>query len=100
MSTLRESDFVACFGGEEFIILLPETSLVDATKAMNKIRLGIKNLKINHKGKAIPIAMSFGIAEFENNDTPKSVFDRADTALYRAKEKGRDQVGCQRAKTS
>jgi len=100
MSTLRESDFVARFGGEEFIILLPETSLVDATKAMNKIRLGIKGLVIQHQNNKIPVAMSFGIAEFENHDTAKSVFDRADTALYRAKEKGRDQVCCQRAKTN
>lgn len=98
--SLRESDFIARFGGEEFVILLPETSLIDATKAMNKIRLGIKKLTVNFKGKDIETAMSFGISEFENGDTPKVVFARADKALYRAKEKGRDQVCCQRATTS
>ncbi|TQV89139.1 GGDEF domain-containing protein [Aliikangiella coralliicola] len=95
---LRESDFIARFGGEEFVILLPETSLVDATKAINKLRQGVKDVKVEFEALIIQVAMSFGIAEFENNDTPKAVFARADQALYRAKEKGRDQVCCQRAK--
>ncbi|MCW8878018.1 MAG: diguanylate cyclase [Kangiellaceae bacterium] len=97
-SELRESDFVARFGGEEFVMLLPETTLVDATKAMNKLRQGIKQVVVEVESDNIQVAMSFGIAEFENNDTPKAVFNRADQALYRAKDKGRDQVCCQRAK--
>lgn len=97
-AALRESDFVARFGGEEFVILLPETPLIDATKAMNKVRQGVKEIHLNYQEKNIHTAMSFGISEFENNDTPKAVFKRADQALYRAKEKGRDQVCCQRAK--
>ncbi|MGX5175440.1 GGDEF domain-containing protein [Aliikangiella sp. IMCC44653] len=96
---LRESDFIARYGGEEFIILLPETSLVHATKAMNKLRLGIKALEFEANGETFSTAMSFGIAEFENSDTPKAVFARADQALYRAKQKGRNQVCCQRAAT-
>jgi len=94
---LRESDFIARFGGEEFIILLPETSLIDATKAINKLRQGIKQVKTTFENQSIQVAVSFGISEFENNDTPKAVFKRADDALYRAKDKGRDQVCCQRA---
>ena len=94
---LRESDFVARYGGEEFVILLPETTLVAATKAINKLRLSIKNLKVKSEDKNIQFAMSFGLSEFEDDDTPKDVFERADKALYRAKEKGRDQVCCQRA---
>ncbi|MET1254908.1 diguanylate cyclase [Aliikangiella maris] len=95
--SLRESDFVARFGGEEFIILLPETPLIDATKAMNKLRQGIKDLIIPFENYSISVAVSIGISEFENSDTAKAVFSRADQALYRAKEKGRDQVCCQRA---
>jgi diguanylate cyclase len=95
---LRESDFIARFGGEEFIILLPETNIIDSTKAINKLRQGIKGLKIKFGEDTIQIAMSFGISEFEDDDTTKKVFNRADKALYRAKEKGRDQVCCQRAK--
>lgn len=94
---LRESDFIARYGGEEFVILLPETSLIDATKAINKLRTSIKQLVVNTSEGKVPVAMSFGVAEFENNDNPARVFKRADKAIYRAKQKGRDQVCCQRA---
>ncbi len=98
--SIRESDFVARFGGEEFVLLLPETAIVDATRAMNKIRSGICKLEIMHEKENIPVTISFGISEFESNDTTKAVFERADKALYRAKEKGRNKVCCQRSKTT
>ena len=97
---VRESDFIARFGGEEFIILLPETGIVDATRAINKLRQGIFKLEHLHKGEIVSVAMSFGISEFENHDTAKVVFERADKALYRAKEKGRNLVCCQRGQPS
>lgn len=97
---VRESDFIARFGGEEFVILLPETSIVDATRAMNKLRQAIAKLEISSQGIIVPVTMSFGLSEFDNHDTAKAVFERADKALYRAKEKGRNLVCCQRIKTS
>jgi len=97
-SRIRESDFIARFGGEEFVILLPETGIVNATRAMNKIRSEISKLEITHDGQVVPITMSFGISEFDQNDTTQLVFERADKALYRAKEKGRNLVCCLRAK--
>jgi len=99
-SSIRESDFVARYGGEEFVILLPETGIIDATRAMNKIRLGVSNIETKKENEIIPITMSFGISEFDNDDTTNSVFERADKALYRAKEKGRNLVCCQRGKGS
>lgn len=96
--SVRESDFIARFGGEEFVILLPETGLVDATRAMNKIRSGVSKLEIKDHGQIVPVTMSFGISEFDQGDTAKSVFERADKALYRAKEKGRNLVCCLRSK--
>ncbi len=99
-SGVRESDFVARYGGEEFVILLPETAIVDATRAINKLRSAISKLEFLDQGEAVPVTMSFGISEFENDDTTKAVFERADKALYRAKEKGRNLVCCQRAKSS
>ncbi len=97
-SSVRESDFIARFGGEEFVILLPETGIVDATRAINKIRTAIAKLEIKTDDQIVPITMSFGISEFDQDDTAKSVFERADKALYRAKEKGRNLVCCLRAK--
>lgn len=92
---VRESDFAARFGGEEFIILLPETDLINATKAMNKLRQSLKDLPIKCGEQTIKITASFGISLFGEGDTAKQVFTRADIALYRAKNRGRDQVCCQ-----
>ena len=97
---IRESDFVARFGGEEFVILLPETTLIDATRAMNKMRQSISQIDFENNNSKIDITMSFGISEFTNDDTTKAVFERADSALYRAKEKGRNRVCCQRAQAN
>ena len=97
--SIRESDFIARFGGEEFVLLLPETGIIDATRAMNKIRSGVSKLAVKNNGTMVPITISFGISEFEKDDTAKAVFERADSALYRAKEKGRNLVCCQRAKS-
>lgn len=95
---IRESDFIARYGGEEFIILMPETNLTDATKAINKLRQSIskENIPIKANDK-LNVTMSFGVAEFEGTDTTTAVFDKADKALYRAKEKGRNQVCCERS---
>ncbi len=93
---VRESDFVSRYGGEEFVILLPETNLVDATKAINKLRLRIANTNPNIGGQSVNVTVSFGVAEFESDDVPRDVFHRADTALYRSKSKGRNQVCCER----
>jgi diguanylate cyclase len=95
---IRESDFIARYGGEEFVVLMPETNLTDATKAINKLRLRIakESVPINTHEK-LNITLSFGVAEFEGSDTASDVFAKADRALYRAKEKGRNQVCCERS---
>lgn len=96
---IRESDFVARFGGEEFVILMPETGLNEATKAINKLRLFIANQSIKLSSDvSLKVTVSCGVAEFEGSDSTDEVFSKADTALYRAKEKGRNQVCCERSK--
>lgn len=95
---IRESDFIARYGGEEFIVLMPETQLADATKAINKLRLLIKNEKVHlDNDEKLDVTLSFGVAEFEGTDTATDVFNKADRALYRAKQKGRNQVCCERS---
>lgn len=96
---IRESDFIARFGGEEFVMLMPETNLNEATKAINKLRLLIANQTIKLSSQvALKVTVSCGVAEFEGSDSADDVFRKADTALYRAKQKGRNQVCCERSK--
>ncbi len=93
---LRDADFLGRFGGEEFVMLMPETGLVDATKAINKLRLRIAQTPWTHADQSLTVTVSFGVAEFEGEDVPRDVFHRADRALYRAKRKGRNTVCCER----
>ena len=97
---LRSTDFVSRFGGEEFVVLLPETSIKDAIRAMNKLRSQLKNETFNNGNDSFNITMSFGVATFEAKDDFNLVFNRADTALYRAKNRGRDQVCAELKKTT
>jgi diguanylate cyclase (GGDEF)-like protein len=84
----RKSDIVARFGGEEFIILLPETDLEKAQKFSSNLRTLINSDRILKKYK---ITISGGITQFrKGNDNKKKLRERADKALYKAKEKGRD----------
>ena len=74
-----------------------KTSLQEATKATNKLRQTIHNTPLIYQGHDIQLSVSAGVAEFEKSDTAEVVFTRADSALYRAKDKGRNQVCCERA---
>ena len=88
---LREVDFIARFGGEEFVILLPETSGENSLLMLNRIREGLAKAPFRYKDQKINITVSIGIAEFGENDTTETVFERADQALYKAKETGRNK---------
>jgi diguanylate cyclase len=90
-SNCRETDFISRFGGEEFVMLLPDTAKEPALKLANQLRLTIEKSGFNSNGKSINITISCGITEFGENDTHETAFDRADQALYKAKEQGRNQ---------
>lgn len=91
-ANVREIDFLGRFGGEEFVILMPETDLTDATHAGEKLRQAIAGRPFHSGEERVPVTMSFGVARFGEGDTPDTVFQRADTALYRAKDAGRNCV--------
>jgi len=95
-NSIRATDFVARFGGEEFVIIMPETNMAAATKAVNKVRIAIQKNQITEGSTKVNLTMSFGVASFTEDDSSKSVLERADKALYRAKSKGRNQVCAQR----
>ena len=89
---VRQTDFVARFGGEEFVLLLNGIHLADAEMLMNTVRQKIAKCPFHFKEKQVQITMSFGLTEFGLQDLPESAFERADKALYRAKQGGRNRV--------
>ncbi|UZE96463.1 GGDEF domain-containing protein [Alkalimarinus alittae] len=89
---IRKTDFVARYGGEEFVIIMPETTLEDAIPVMEKTREMISRLPFHFRDENVQITMSFGIAAFQDKDSPAEIFELADKALYKAKENGRNRV--------
>ena len=89
---MRESDFIARFGGEEFVVLMPETPLQEAEQAMNKLREKIQKAHFHYSEETVPVTISIGIAVCHSGDNTATVFKRADDALYKAKHDGRNQV--------
>ncbi len=85
----RETDFTARWGGEEFVIICPETNLHDALHLANRFR---EALATAEHACADPITCSIGIAELGYDDSQESWFTSADNALYRAKGSGKDKV--------
>lgn len=87
---LREVDFVGRYGGEEFVILLPETSPEQALIVLDKIRKHVSATPFRFRDEPVQITASFGLASFSEDDQVETVFARADKALYEAKNKGRN----------
>jgi len=72
-------------------MLLPNTSIDSALILANQLRTTIEKTGFNSNGKAVEVTISCGIAEFSAGDTDETVFERADKALYQAKQQGRNQ---------
>jgi diguanylate cyclase len=87
----RAEDFLARLGGEEFVLLLPMTSLEAAKNVAEKLRAAVAHAAFHHHGKAVPVTISCGLTEFRAGDTPAVVYERADRALYEAKAAGRNR---------
>jgi diguanylate cyclase (GGDEF)-like protein len=94
LQELREVDVVARFGGEEFIALLPETALKEAVFVAERVRQAIAAAPVRYQGQSIAVTASIGAANGKIGDALDSIVGRADQALYRAKEQGRNRV-CQ-----
>ena len=92
-ANLRHSDVAARIGGEEFAILLPETSLDDALAHAERIRQSATRLSVMNGTVSLSLTVSIGVAELGAGDSSiESVLMRADSCLYRAKQEGRNRV--------
>ncbi len=87
---IRGTDFVARYGGEEFVMILAGTDAAQASSTADKIRTGIEKLGFHFHNKPVAVTASCGITTLRGDDTPETIFDRADRALYRAKDGGRN----------
>ncbi|MGZ9898832.1 GGDEF domain-containing protein [Shewanella gaetbuli] len=91
-NSLRDSEFVARYGGEEFVLLLPEITEDHISILLNRVREKVKNIPFKFKNQRITVTLSIGAAQVMDNETMQDAFERADAALYRAKNNGRDRV--------
>ncbi len=89
---IRACDFIGRFGGEEFLIILPQTELDDALQIAEKLRKIIDKSKFYYQNEQVHVAVSIGVTHFIEDDSVKVAFERADLALYAAKKTGRNKV--------
>ena len=89
---LRSGDFIARFGGEEFVVLMPTTELQCGVDLMQNLRNAIQACPFHFKGQRVTVTVSCGIAAFRQGERSSAVIKRADQALYRAKEAGRNRI--------
>jgi diguanylate cyclase (GGDEF)-like protein len=89
----RRSDIACRFGGEEFILVLPNSTLENACKRADELRMEFEELCIHHEGREIRATFSAGVAEFPaNGKTEEEILSMVDRALYAAKAAGRNCV--------
>ncbi|MBU4440228.1 MAG: diguanylate cyclase, partial [Firmicutes bacterium] len=86
---VRSDDIVGRWGGEEFLIILPETNLSDGLHVAEKLRGVVETYRFTTAGQ---VTISLGVSAYWDDLTPESIVSRADTALYQAKENGRNRV--------
>jgi diguanylate cyclase (GGDEF)-like protein len=90
-ANIRASDVLCRWGGEEFLVLLQDCSLLDAHAMAEKSRRVVRAEPLVHDGQRIEATISLGVAEYREGEVADHLFSRVDQALYRAKQTGRDR---------
>ena len=91
-AALRESDVLARWGGEEFLVLLPDTDAHHADLTLNRVREALAELRLLAAPEGGYVTFSAGLAQMRAAESPEQALERADFALYRAKSEGRDRT--------
>ncbi len=90
---IRATDKIARWGGEEFLLILPETEPPSCVmNCLNRMKERITAIEINHEGQQFSFTVSIGFSTRRDNELIEHTIDRADQALYSAKQSGRDRV--------
>lgn len=91
-AALRQMDIPARYGGEEFAVILPGTKMADAINVAERLRATIAANSVWYEGQTIPVTASLGLATAIGDDSAESIVERADEALYAAKQGGRNRA--------
>ncbi|WPO99873.1 diguanylate cyclase [Pseudomonas sp. HR96] len=89
---LRPEDFIARFGGEEFVLLMPATQWTEGAALLEGLRVAVAACPFHFKGQRVTITVSMGVTAFKVGENSDLVLKRADQALYRAKDNGRNRI--------
>ncbi len=90
---IRPADIAARVGGEEFVLVFPDTTISEAKEVAERVRIGVEQIRMENLGHTLPpVTISIGIAMLRPNDSFVDLFAAADNALYRAKAAGRNRV--------
>jgi diguanylate cyclase len=90
-SRIRKVDLFARIGGEEFVLIMPDTSIENALNLNNTLRVMLEECNFHYEEQHCQITSSVGLAEFRRGDEADIVLERADKALYHSKNNGRNQ---------
>jgi diguanylate cyclase len=91
-STVRPTDLVCRYGGEEFVILLPGTSLQDSIVVISRLQRELTKRFFLHDNQRLLLTFSAGVAERHSGETREQTIGRADAAMYQAKRSGKNRV--------
>lgn len=101
LSIFRHHDLVARYGGEEFAVLLPNTHVEGALRALRKVQKRAQESNFQHEGSSVALpTFSAGLTLYRPGESPESIIQRADHALYRAKRLGRNRVEFDRSEAN
>ena len=92
-NTLRASDTIVRYGGDEFVCILPEANDHQAECAMGRVMMAVGKWNEKNEVPGYQMSLSWGVAEYEDGVTPPDLVDRADRKMYEAKHRGRVPVG-------
>lgn len=96
--SIRSSDMICRFGGEEFVIVFPKATCEEAKSRLNELMKGFAKIIFTHRGRSFSITFSAGVFMVHDESvTMEEAFKRADSALYKAKSQGRSRVECYQA---